>query len=309
MKKIPFITFQRQSSILFFLFFLFYVQGRAQNSFLNTPLAWLGQQQPGDTPVVFAKDLLVDSGIVLGRVAFSSDGKEFYYGFAQHWFDGRGSGVKRVVFDGVRWKRPEIVAQNLHCPTFSIDGNSLYFNGPGSTVWKSERKGNGWTTPVKWLDEPFGLYNFMPARSGNFYVGRNGDRSTKNDYTAYDFSVLTINGNDTVIKSLGEPLNTSGFDGDFYISPDESYIIISAKEHPTFECELWLSFRKKDGSWSNPVSLGPLINTGLAHRFGQYVSPNGKYLFYTMGTSEKDCHFYWVRWDTLLKKLRQESGL
>ena len=38
---------------------------------------------------------------------------------------------------------------------------------------------------------------------------------------------------------------------------------------------------------------------------GQFkVSPDGKYLFFTKGTSEKDCNFYWVRFDTLLKKLK-----
>ncbi|WP_431214054.1 ChbG/HpnK family deacetylase [Puia sp. P3] len=50
-------------------------------------------------------------------------------------------------------------------------------------------------------------------------------------------------------------------------------------------------------------SLGPLINDGVAHRWGEYVSPEGKYPFYSRGTSPKDCHVYWVRFDTLLKKL------
>jgi hypothetical protein len=103
-------------------------------------------------------------------------------------------------------------------------------------------------------------------------------------------------------------LNSSvGFDGDLYISPDESFIILSANETPTFECELWISFRKADKTWSNPKSLGSAINDGLAHRFGQYVTPDKKYLIYTKGTSEKDCHFYWVRFDRLLEKLRKEE--
>jgi hypothetical protein len=86
-----------------------------------------------------------------------------------------------------------------------------------------------------------------------------------------------------------------------WVAPDESYIIISAKETPTYECELWISFRQPNKTWSNPESLGPMINKGSAHRFGQYVSPDGKYLFYTKGTSEQDCNYYWVRFDRLLK--------
>lgn len=278
-----------------------------QTNFWESDEAYLGQKPPGEIPQVFAKGLLVDSGIVLSRVAFSKDGKEFYYTFARHWFDINGTGVKRIVFDGKNWKKPEIICTDLSNPTFSIDDKSLYFGGSESTVWKAERTNDGWTAPVKYLDMPYGLYNFMPTASGNFYVGSNGDRSNKDDYNAYDFSILTISGKDTVIKSLGAPLNTPGFDGDFYIASDESYIIISANETPNYECELYISFRKKDKTWTKPISLGAEINTGLAHRFGQYVSPDGKYLFYTKGTSETDCNFYWVRFDTLLEKLRKAS--
>lgn len=280
----------------------------AQIAFWNSKYAFLGQTPPADTPKIFAHSLLVpNSGIVLGRVAFSNNGKEFYYTFARHWFDDKGSGVKRLVFDGRQWKKPEVICESLSNPTFSIDGTSLYFGGTESTVWKARRIGNKWSRPLLFLSKPYGLYNFMPAKSGNFYVGSNGDRKNKNDYSAYDFSILKMSAKDTVLKSLGEGINTQGFDGDFYIAPDESYIIVSANETPTFESELHISFRKKDNSWTKPVSLGPIINTGLAHRFGQYVSPDGKYLFYTKGTNEQDCHIYWIRFDTLLKKLKPKK--
>ena len=110
---------------------------------------------------------------------------------------------------------------------------------------------------------------------------------------------------DTSIRDLGSPLNSPGFNGDFFIAMDESYMIISTRETKDFECELYISFRKKDKTWTNPQSLGPLINDGRAHRYGQYVSPDGRYLFYTRGASEKDCAVYWVRFDRLLNKLKQ----
>ena len=85
-------------------------------------------------------------------------------------------------------------------------------------------------------------------------------------------------------------------------------MIVSAHETKDFEAELWISFRNRDRTWTPPVSLGPKINSGLAHRWGQYVSPDGKYLFYCWGTSEKDCGVYWVRFDKLLKQLRPKSS-
>lgn len=66
-------------------------------------------------------------------------------------------------------------------------------------------------------------------------------------------------------------------------------------------------FSCKDHTWTNPVSLGPLINNGTAHRWGEYVTPDGKYLFYSYGTSPGDCHIYWLRFDHLLEKLRREN--
>jgi hypothetical protein len=85
-------------------------------------------------------------------------------------------------------------------------------------------------------------------------------------------------------------------------------MIASAKESPTFECELFISFRNHDDTWSTPKGLGPLINDGVAHRWGQYVTPDNKYLFYSRGTSEKDCAVYSVRFDKLLESLRPKQS-
>jgi hypothetical protein len=106
------------------------------------------------------------------------------------------------------------------------------------------------------------------------------------------------------VESLGRPVNEPGFNGDLYIAPDESFMIVSAKETKTYESQLYITFHKHDGTWTEPRSLGAKINEGVAHRWGQYVSPDGKYLFYCHGTSEKDCGIYWVRFDKLLARLR-----
>jgi hypothetical protein len=183
--------------------------------------AYLGQRPVSDTPRIFALGLLAQKDtFALDRVAFSGDGREFYYPTNNTWFS-------------------------------SVNGKSLYLS-------------------------------------------------------TYDICTLRMAAGDTAIESLGPPINTPGFVGDFYVARDESYIIVSAKETKTYECELDISFHGPDGTWTAPVSLGPLINDGVAHRWGEYVSPDEKYLFYSRGTSPKDCHVYWVRWDRLLERLRAE---
>ena len=282
-----------------------------QQSFWNSPHACLDQPPPGDTPQRFAPKLLTDSGyFVLGRVAFTPDGKEFFYGNNDAWFSNRHQRLSYFRYDSASasWKGPTILAPQYSTPTFAMDGETLLVTG-GPGIQRMHRTNGGWSTPEPWLDRSYELYNYMPTQSGRAYLGSNGTWGRPGDYNAWRFAVMPADPRDTSIRDLGQPLNSAGFNGDLYVAPDESYMIVSAKETKDFECELWISFRKPDSSWSQPQSLGPLINEGPAHRFGQYVSPDGKYLFYTKGTSEKDCGIYWVRWDDLLKKLRALAGL
>ncbi|MFC0516084.1 hypothetical protein ACFFGT_17825 [Mucilaginibacter angelicae] len=285
----------------------------AQNNFFNSKNAYLGQRPPNDTPRIFAQQMLVpDSGIAMDRSAFSADGKEFYYCNAMHWFSSKGNKIRYFKFDGTKWIGPFVLNYGYYAPTFSTDGKSMYFlggkgDGRHAIVWISHRNKTGWTSPIVYLKKDYGLYDLMPTHSGTFYIGSNVSPGKMKDYTNYDFCTLTVTKIDTVVKSLGPVINTPGFDGDFYVAPDESYMIISYKEKPDFECELGITFRKPDHSWTVQQNLGPLINDGDAHRWGEYVTPDGKYLFYTKGTGEKDCHLYWVRFDTLKAKLKKEA--
>jgi YHS domain-containing protein len=284
----------------------------AQNSFFDSKNAYLGQRRPNDTPRIFAQQMLLpDSGMAVDRSAFSANGKEFYYCNAMHWFSSKGNKIRYFKYESNKWRGPFVLNYGYYAPTFSIDGKSMYFAGKGdgkhAIAWISHRNKTGWTNPVAFLKMDYGLYDLMPTRSGTFYVGSNAGKGNMNDFSKYDFCTLAITKTDTVVKSLGPVINTPAFDGDFYVAPDESYMIISYKEKLDFECELGITFRKPDHSWTVPQNLGPLINDGDAHRWGEYVTPDGKFLFYTKGTGEKDCHLYWVRFDTLKAKLKKEA--
>src|SRR5688572_8456333 len=51
----------------------------ADDAFWESPDAYLGMKRPGATPEIFAPGLLAEPDtFVMGRVAFSRDGKEFY---------------------------------------------------------------------------------------------------------------------------------------------------------------------------------------------------------------------------------------
>lgn len=285
----------------------------AQTSFWNSAAAYLGQKPPTDTPKVFAVDLLAKKDtFAFDRVAFSDDGKEFYYPTNNTWFDNKNGKIRYFKYQDGKWNGPFILNEHYYAPTFSVDNNTLYLlggqgDGKHAFVWQSQRTANGWTEPSVYLKKDYGLYDFMPTSSGMCYVGSNAHQGDRKDFTTYDICELKMSAMDTTIRSLGAPINTPGFDGDFFVARDESYIIVSAKETKTYECELYISFHKPDKSWTTPVSLGPLINNGEAHRWGEYVTPDGKYLFYSTGHSPKDCHIVWVRFDHLLAKLKKEN--
>jgi hypothetical protein len=279
----------------------------AGRDFWRTADAYLGQSPPSSTPVVFAPGKLADPGtFVMGRVAFSRDGREFYYTQSDSWNSSEHLAVKIVRFGEAGWARPAVLGEHFLTPTLSPDGRTLFMRKGGSmkNVWRSTRTAAGWTPPQPFLDEPFGIYDYMPTLSGNVYVGSDPSPEDRAHGSTYAFSRLSTEGGQVRVTSLGQPLNGPGFNGDLFMAPDESYIIVSAKETKDFESELHIAFHRQDGTWTAPVSLGPAINDGLAHRWGQYVSPDQKYLFYTHGTSEKDCAVYWVRFDALLARLK-----
>jgi hypothetical protein len=285
----------------------------ASDNFWNSPQAYLGQQPPGDTPQIFALKLLTQKDTFsFDRIAFSDDGKEFYYPTNTTWFDGKNSKIRYFKYEKDGWTGPFILNEHYYAPTFSIDGRSLYLEGgqPDSLhahIWRSGRTPDGgWTEPALFLKTDFGLYDLMPTNSGTFYIGSNARQGSRRNYSTYDFCTLRMSAGDTIVERLGGPVNTPGFDGDFFVARDESYMVVSAKEKKDFECELWITFRRPDRTWTAPVSLGPLINNRDAHRWGEYVTPDGKYLFYSTGTSPADCHVYWVRFDHLLAKLKKE---
>jgi len=281
----------------------------AQDAFWSSPDAYLKQPRPEDIPRVFAPTLLADPGtFTMGRIAFSDDGRDIYYTQTDSWRVADHLRIKQVRYQEQKWQKPTVFAEQFVTPTLSIDGNAMYMRtSKMDNVWQSVRIGDGWTAPALLLQRKSGLYDFMPTRSGNVYVGSDPNPEDIHNGSTYVFSTLSIAHGVIASKSLGRPMNEPGFNGDLYVAPDESFMIVSAKETKDFESELYIAFRKPDATWTKPISLGPKINQGLAHRWGQYVSPDGKYLFYSYGRSEKNCAIYWVRFDTLLGKLRKEA--
>ena len=238
---------------------------RAQSNFLDGPDAYLGEKPPTDTPKVFAPGILADpSAFAIGRIGISPDGKEICYTQNNTWFDDKNEQIKHFIFANGKWNGPTVLFRRLANPAFSVDGNTLYLGGSMTQVKRSIRIPGGWSAPEAFLESTVTeAYNFNPTASANYYACSNPTKEDVRNGSTDVFSVFTVSQGVPAVKSLGQPLNSPGFNGDFFVSPDESYMVLSAKETKDFECEIYISFRKADGTWTNPKSLAVTARDGV----------------------------------------------
>jgi hypothetical protein len=85
-----------------------------------------------------------------------------------------------------------------------------------------------------------------------------------------------------------------------FVAPDESYIIFSARHPVRHDYDCFISFHRRDGTWSKETSLGDQINTS-ASEANAFVTADGKYLFFS-----RKFDIYWVS-ANIIEELRQKE--
>jgi Tol biopolymer transport system component len=80
---------------------------------------------------------------------------------------------------------------------------------------------------------------------------------------------------------LSNQINSIDYqDTDPCVAPDESYLIFSSKRPGGYgQSDLYISFKKQDGTWSKTKNMGYLVNS-YAYDWGPAVSPDGLFLFF-----------------------------
>ena len=89
--------------------------------------------------------------------------------------------------------------------------------------------------------------------------------------------------------------------------PDESYVIFSRRPGEIGKVDLYISYALEDGTWSDPLNLGPTINSKGADG-GAWVSFDGRYLFFTSNRGG-DPDIYWVETAAFLLTPDEVSAL
>ncbi len=262
---------------------------------------YLGQTPPGSTPKIFT--LRLTSGFkACERIAISSDGKEIYYGEINT-YPPSALRVKCYKYENNNWTGPLNVFEGFMAPVFADNDSILFLQDNHFFTYFSRREGTGWSTPAKLLSNGIHTHYFQKSGLNNFYASSYYEGSPTDGNIS---KIITLSG-DTILKSLGAPVNSSSQESDFWISMDESYLLFSRNTGNTTG-DIYITYKKENGNWTNPKKIGEPISKPGNWEYGQFVSNDGKYLFYTSGgTSWSSYYTYWVRIDSLIDSLKSTN--
>lgn len=270
-------------------------------AYADVSLVAINQGDSGNGPAKLAPGMISTDKFEELNAVFSPDGQEFYFCRV---IDGvyRLFRMNKQPFGS--WSDPkrvhlrEMDAYEIVDPWITPDGQQMLYisNAPvesfpeGSVnIWVMQREGDEWGVPMV-LPKPVNsdgneIYP-MPVNSGNLYfnstrINRGNDRDIY--VSAYD------QGKYKEPVNLGLPVSSPYREGDIYVAPDESFLIVtSAKPGGFGRSDLYISYRQDDGTWGETVNLGPKVNSAQ-YDYTPVVSPDGKYLFFT-----REGDIYWI---------------
>lgn len=180
-------------------------------------------------------------------------------------------------------------------PFITVDGRQLFFNSVRPRhegdrrgdfdIWVAERADGGWGEPVNpgapLNSDSSDIYATATADGTVYFVSRRLVGRGGNDLYRAAFA----DGQYLDPENLGAPINTAYSESNPYIAADESYLIFFSDRPGGYgRSDLYISHRR-DGRWTEPLNLGPRINTPDAE-FCPLISPGGRYFFFSRSIFE-----------------------
>lgn len=261
----------------------------AASEFPDLKGPYLGQEVPGDTVLLFARDVIF-SDLPEKDVTFTWNGKlMFYTVFEEH--------RHRIMWtheENDMWIEPEVASfsgeyNDLH-PCLTSRGNGLYFvsnrpdndSGKKNTdydIWFTMKTLAGWTDPQN-IGSPVNTGNVEAyptiTREGTLYFVRANQDNTGTEIFRAEFN----DGKFEEPEKLPDVINKNYAPFNACISPNESYLVFCSYQRNGYgESDYYISFRNEENTWSDPVNLGPHINTA-GGEYSPGITPGGKYFFF-----------------------------
>lgn len=272
---------------------------------------YMGQVPPGMVPEKFLADVLDHNFCSV----FSPKGDEFY--FSHYDPEANACSIEVMTMtDGV-WSHPKVTSFSSdfidNDVAMSGDGNRVIFRSnrplPGDLtgekrdnlyLWTSTRTADGWTdAEAVAFGERTDIAGGYPSLTSEdflyFTTISEGDRGTKDIHRS-----SCADGVFGAPEKLGETVNSPYVEGDLFVAPDGSFLIVARSDHPENigggGLDLWVSFRTLEDRWTTPVNMGPDINTEHGENCPA-VSPDNRFLFFNRYSGEEGNEVngtYWV---------------
>jgi len=282
-------------------------------AFLAQLISWLvlsqaaplGMDLPGRTPTRFAPGVVRSDH---SSPTLSPDGKEIYWAQPREQDAPRQVLFARLV-DGT-WSAPALTAftavEDGDCPVLSPDGKTLYFNStrplPGQEsgrrerVWFVTREEGGWSDPAPVAPSVnAGHLHWQTSvdRGGNLYFGSERRGSLGRDDIFVAPRSASGPGDP---RPMPAPINTASHESMPFIGPDGDYLLFVRAHYgagePPHPTGLLASFRRDDGTWTEPVRV-PLEGEPGKDAACPFVSRDGRLLFFLV-LNQREKSVYWV---------------
>lgn len=246
---------------------------------------YFGQNPPGTTPEIFAKDIVSLNESTELRCLIWDDGIRILLNRSNAGF------LESELKDG-RWlpfTKTSIFGNHDHMQeNISPNGKKIVFNkfirnpdvrgGMEVQIWKVEKNGANWETP--YYTGINGMYPYCDKYDNLYYT------TAKDGHNCIGISYYQ-NNNYSKIAVVPAALCTTKYFTHPCADPDGNWIIFNTEGNNYTEngSRMFISFKKTDGEWTEAVSMGTYLKGAMLIN----VSTDGKYLFYA---AKGD--IYWV---------------
>ena len=275
------------------LIFLFGTFALAQS--IPPDSLYFGQTTPGSIPQVFAPGIVSLPGRNEAVITFSPDGTTVFF-YIQFYPQPETPYILFSTYTNNHWTTPDsipfTIGRTAAEPSFAYNGNRLYMYATNvinhvsiADLSYSEKQGANWSNPISMGNPPNSEpYQFHPCIVGDtsVYFSSNAGNVCRCQFNNGVYQNRVI---------LPVPVNHIGTQtwGDPYVSQDESYMILkSIRAEGYGKNDLYIAYKKTNGTWTNPKNLGNIINTAGDETAGD-ITPDGLYMTYGRNND-----LYWV---------------
>ncbi len=235
---------------------------------------------------------IISTGDYESHATFTPDGREMYFLkmapnfsrwsiFVSHYRNGSWSQPEVASFSGqYQDADPYVTADGKHF--YFISDRPVEAGGERQShhdIWVMDKTESGWSAP-RHLPAPVNSdadsYYPIALKNGTLYFGseRKGSKGLGDIYRA-----VSQKDGSYMVENLGPPVNTSAGEYEAFVTEDEQLLLLASTKRPDSlgDYDLYVSHKQTDGKWSEPVNLGPEVNSP-ARELSPKLTPDGKYL-------------------------------